>query len=238
MVISRTEAERDFPGVSPLGKRVQFQGRLWEVVGVVGDAKYATLSTDDRPTVYTSAWQRINSMALQVRTSVDPGSVTGAVREALRDVAPDVPPATVETMTSLIRNSSEEERYRTTLMSLFGIMAAVLAAVGMYGVTSRAVGRRTREIGIRVALGATSGGVARLFARQTLAGMAAGVAVGLVISLVASRALEPFLFGIAPHDATAYVGSVALLAAIGLVASWLPARRVSRVQPAVVLKSE
>lgn len=238
MVISRKEAERDFPGVSPLGKRVRFQGTWWDIVGVVGDTKYATLSTEDRPTVYTSAWQRMLVMGFQVRTSVDPGSVTSAVREALREVAPGVPPATVEIMASLIRNSSAEERYRTMLMSLFGALAAVLAAAGMYGVTSRAVSRRTREIGIRVALGATPGVVSRLFARQTLSGMVAGVLAGLAISLVASRALEPFLFGVAPHDVTAYVGSVALLVVVGVVASWVPARRVSRVQPARVLKTE
>jgi ABC-type antimicrobial peptide transport system permease subunit len=124
------------------------------------------------------------------------------------------------------------------LISLFGVLAAVLAAVGMYGVTSRAVSRRTREMGIRLALGASSANVTRLVVRFTLSGVAIGVALGVVGSILASRALAPFLFGIESTDRVAYAGSVALLSAVAVVASWLPARRAARVQPAVVLRSE
>ena len=124
------------------------------------------------------------------------------------------------------------------LIGLFGIMAAVLAAVGMYGVTARAVSRRTREVGIRVALGATGGSVVRMIVRHTLSGVAAGVAIGAATSLLASRILGPYLFGVTPNDPASYAAIFTLLAGVSLAASWLPARRASAVEPAIVLRGE
>ena len=121
---------------------------------------------------------------------------------------------------------------------MFGVLAAVLAAVGMYGVTSRAVSRRTREVGIRMALGASSRSVSSLLVSQTLGGVGIGVAVGIATSLAVTRLLAPFLFGVRPSDPATYVAILAFLAVVSVVASWIPARKAGKVAPAVVLRSE
>jgi ABC-type antimicrobial peptide transport system permease subunit len=144
----------------------------------------------------------------------------------------------MDDMRALIRRSSSEERYRTLLISLFGALAILLAAIGMYGVTARAVARRTREVGIRLALGATAGRVVRLLVGHTLTGVVTGVAMGLFGSLVAARFLSPFLFGVDAMDPATYAGILALLALVSAVASWLPARRAGRLEVAGVLRGE
>ena len=153
-------------------------------------------------------------------------------------MAPAVAISSIDPIDDLIRRSFAEERFRTVLISLFASMACALAAVGMFGVTSRAVSGRAREIGIRVALGATGGSVVRLIARGTLTGVVMGMVVGLLGSLAAARLLAPFLFGVTVHDAFTYAFTITLLAVVSLIASWLPARRVTRVQPALVLRGE
>lgn len=239
VVVSRMLAEALWPGESPLGRRVRFQGSLREVVGVVGDTKYSRLSADLQPMIYAPLSQRAwNNVTFLVRTGVDPASVSDAIHTALKEIDPAVPFLGSDTMESLVRRTSVEERYRTTLVSLFGMLAAVLAAVGMYGVTSRAASRRTREMGIRIALGARGRNVVRLLVRSTFGGVVIGVTVGLVGSVLAGRWLNPFLFGVTPSDAIAFGGSIALLVTVSLVATWLPARRAARVPPAIVLRSD
>jgi ABC-type antimicrobial peptide transport system permease subunit len=141
-------------------------------------------------------------------------------------------------VSSLVSRSFAEERFRTTLVALFGAMAVLLATVGMYGVTSRAVSRRTREVGIRVALGATARSVVGMIAVQTLGGVAVGVAMGTVAAAFAARMLTPYLFGIQPLDPGTYLAILGLLAIVSALASWLPARRAGGVDPATVLRSE
>ena len=239
-VISEAEARRDWPGESPLGRRLKIQGVWREVVGIVADVKFRKLRTPDEPTAYLPATQGgFESFApFLVRTRGDPGAAAAAIRAALGDVAPGVVVVGADAMTALVRQSYADERYRTTLVSLFGVMAVVLAAVGIYGVTSRAVTARMRELGIRVALGATPASVTRLAVTYTLSGVAAGVAVGLVAALAGGRALEPLLFGVGPADAVTYAAIAAFLAAVSAVASWIPARRAGRVGPAEVLRAE
>ncbi len=141
-------------------------------------------------------------------------------------------------MDTLIRRSFSEERFRTLIIAVFGVMAGMLAVVGMYGVTARAVSRRMREVGIRVALGATSATVVRMIVARTLSGVFVGVAVGTLMAAAASRILAPYLFGISVYDPLTYVGILGLLAAVSVVASWLPARRAGQIQPAIVLRGE
>jgi putative ABC transport system permease protein len=124
------------------------------------------------------------------------------------------------------------------LIVVFGVLAAVLAAVGMYGVTSRAVSRRTREVGIRMALGASSRSVSGLIVAQTLAGVGLGVAGGIVAALAVTRFLSPFLYGVSATDPWTYAAILGLLAVVSVLASWLPARRAGRVPPATVLRSD
>jgi len=239
-VISEAEARRDWPGESPLGRRLKIQGVWRDVVGVVADVKYRKLRTPDEPTVYLPAAQGAFEAftPFLVRTRGDPGAAAAAIRAALGDVAPGVVVVGADAMTALVRQSYADERYRTTLVSLFGLMALVLAAAGIYGVTSRAVTARMRELSIRVALGATPAAVTRLAVSYTLFGAAVGVAVGLAAALGGSRVLEPMLFGVRPTDAVTYAAIVAFLAAVSAVASWIPARRAGRVAPAEVLRAE
>lgn len=239
-VISEAGARRDWPGASPLGRRLRIQGAWRTVIGVVADVKYRKLRSADEPTVYLPAAQQPSGSGTPflVRTRDDPRAALPAIRAALHDVAPSAVVVGADAMPELIRRSYADERYRATLVSLFGLMAAVLAAVGMYGVTSRAVAARMREMGIRVALGATPSAVTGLAVAHTLVGVAAGVGVGLVAALAGTRVLAPYLFGVGPTDAATYAAILAFLAAVSVLASWIPARRAGRVAPAEVLRTE
>ena len=239
-IVSNALARRDFPNESPIGRRVKYQSQWRTIVGVVSDVHLQRLSSEFDATIYTPLAQRGGSwvLSLFVRTAGDPGAVMPAVRKTVAGVAPPATTQTVETMESMVRRSFSEERYRALLISLFGAFAAVLAAVGMYGVTTRAVARRTRELAIRSALGATGASIARTVLGATLAGGAIGVAVGLLVASAATRQLTPYLFGVSPTDPATYAGIVALLAVVSIGASWRPARRAARADVAVVLRGE
>jgi putative ABC transport system permease protein len=239
-VISEAAARRDWPGASALGGRLRIQGAWRTVIGIVADVKYRTLRSADEPTVYLPAAQQSYQpwTPFVVRTRGDPAAALPVLRAALHDVAPTAVVVGADAMPELIRQSYADERYRTTLVSLFGLMASVIAAVGLYGVTSRAVSARTREMGIRLALGATPRAVTRLALGYTLGGVAVGVAAGLVAAVAATRVLLPYLFGVGPTDAATYAAIVVVLAAASAAASWVPARRAGRVEPAIVLRGE
>ena len=239
-MVSEALARRDFPNESPIGKKVHFQGQWRTIVGVVGDVRFEKLSKDVEPTIYTPFAQRgrRSSLSLLVRTTREPTASAPMVRAAIAEANPRVVLRYVDSMAKYIGDSFAQERYRATLVSLFGALAALLAAVGMYGVTTRAVARRTREVAIRVALGATEGMVVRQLVAGTMAGVAIGVCVGLAGSVAATRLLSPFLFGITATDPLTYAAILALLAVVSLAATWLPARRVNRLEVAAVLRSE
>ena len=141
-------------------------------------------------------------------------------------------------MENLVRRSFSEERFRTALILLFGAIALVLAAVGMYGVTSRAVSHRTREVGIRVALGATARTVITMIVRQTLVGVSVGAVGGAAMAFAGARLLAPYMYGITVYDPVTYAAIFGLLGAVSVVASWIPARRAGNVQPAMVLRGD
>jgi putative ABC transport system permease protein len=237
-IVSEAAARRDFPNESAIGKRVKYQGVWRVIVGVVRDTKFSRLSAADQPSIYTPQSQRIDVLDIVVRTKADPATMTASVRDVVRAAGPTVAITGVDVVETLIRRSFGEERFRTALIVLFGVIAALLSAVGMYGVTARAVARRTREVGIRVALGATTTSVIRMIVRGTLSGVTGGVLVGTVGAFAASRVLAPYLYGVTTRDPVAYVGSLGLLAGVSVMASWLPARRAGRVDPAVVLRGE
>lgn len=237
-IISEAAARRDFPNETAVGKLVKYQGEWREIVGVVADVKFSRLSADDQASIYTPATQRRGVMDLVVRTNADAASLAPTIRRIVHEVGPNAAITGIDDVQSLIHRSFGEEGFRTALIALFGFMAAVLAAVGMFGVTARAVSRRTREVGIRVALGATASTVVAMIVRQTLQGVAIGIAVGVTASLAASRVLAPYLFGVSGHDPVTYATIFALLAGISILASWIPALRAGRVEPAVVLRGE
>jgi ABC-type antimicrobial peptide transport system permease subunit len=161
-----------------------------------------------------------------------------AVRRTVADVAPRATTQSLQIMSSMIRRSFSEEQYRALLTSLFGVFAAVLTAVGMYGVTTRAVTRRTRELAIRSALGATAMSIARTALGGTLVGGAIGVTVGLVVAAGATRQLTPYLFGVSATDPATYGVILTFLAAVSIGASWIPARRATRTDAAEVLRGD
>jgi putative ABC transport system permease protein len=238
LIVSESMARELWPGASAIGKRVRFQ-RAWRtVVGVVPDIKDLTLGAGAEPTVYAPVAQRPQGLTLLVRTRGEPGAMAASVRAALAEVDRRVAVTTTQPMAALVAQSVEEERYRTTLIGLFGAVATILATVGMYGVTSRAVARRTREVAIRVALGASPASVSARIVGQTLAGVAAGFGVGVLGARATSRLLVPFLFGVSATDPWTYAGILALLGLVSVVASWIPARRTGRIAPASVLRAE
>jgi putative ABC transport system permease protein len=239
VIISESAARRDFPTESAIGKRVQYQGEWVTIVGVARDAKATQLSADAQPSIYTPLSQHPNELPdFVIRARGDAAALTGAARAALRDIDPTIAPLKADLLSDLVAQSFNEERFRTALIVLFGVMAAVLAAVGMFGVTARAVSRRTREVGIRVALGAEVRGVIAMIVRQTLAGVTVGVAIGAAAAFLASRSLAPYLFGVTAHDPVTYASIFAFLAGVSVLASWLPARRAGRIEPAIVLRGE
>lgn len=238
LLVNQTLARRDWPHASPLGKRIKWQGAWREIIGIVGDSRYSKLSAPVEATVYAPFGQRSAGMSFLVRGKDDPRPLLPQLKAELRAVEPDAVVTSSDLMTVQVKRSFAEERYRAVLIQLFGAIAALLAAVGMYGVTSRAVARRTREIGIRTALGAQARAVTRLVIRQSLVGVAIGAAAGLLGSLILARYLGQFLFGITATDPLTYVLMLAFLGVVTLGASWLPARRAGRVEPAVVLRGE
>jgi predicted permease len=242
-VVSATLARRYFPDGSPVGRRVRILGESRTIVGVVGDVRHERLTSGAEPVLYMPLGQRdVWTLTLVVRAArgrpSDAAELAYSARRALADVDPRLVVTTATTMDVLLRRSFAEERYRTTLLSLFGALAALLAAVGTYGVSSRAVARRARETGIRLALGATPAAVVRQLVGGTLSGVALGVVAGLVGAAVATRALTPFLFGVRATDPATYVGVVTLLALVSMGASWLPARRAGRVAVVPMLRAE
>jgi putative ABC transport system permease protein len=237
-IVSEALARRDWPGESPIGRRVRYQGALRTVVGIAGDTKTNSLSKENLATIYTPFAQRSQRLTLMIRTRGDPAALVPAIRNALHAAAPLLPMTGADVVQDRIRQSFAEERFRTILIDSFGVIAALLSAIGMFGVTARAVARRTREIGIRVALGASSASVLRMIVGHTLTAVSVGVVVGLGASVATGRLLEPYMFGVSARDPITYALIIGLLAAVSVVASWIPARRAGRVQPAVVLRGD
>jgi ABC-type antimicrobial peptide transport system permease subunit len=175
---------------------------------------------------------------LAVRTRGDPVALTAAVRRAVAALDPTLPISDIQPMTQFVSDSIQQPRFRTTLLGLFGITALLLAILGIYGVIAYDVGRRTREIGIRLALGARNGDVVRLVVRQGLALTGAGLAAGAIAAALLTRFLSTLLFETRALDAVVYGGVAIVLLSAGLAACWIPARRALRLDPIRVLRSE
>jgi len=240
VIVSSSLARRDFPNESAVGKRVKYQNEWRTIVGVVDDVHFQRLSSDVQATVYTPVAQRRGSwvLSLLVRTTDDPAALEPQVRKVVAELAPPATTQRLETMSTMLSRSFAEERYRALLVSLFGIVAAVLAAVGIYGVTARAVARRTRELAIRSALGATARSIAVTVIAGTSIGAAAGMFAGLLGARLSTRLLGPFLFGVSPGDSATYLAILLLLVIATLGASLVPARRAVRADIANVLRGE
>jgi putative ABC transport system permease protein len=244
VLLNETAARTFWPGQEALGRPVSLgQGGFWRdtayVVGIVGDVRFETLDADPKPDAYVSYYQSPRGrMMVFLRTTGDPLSVAGPARQVLRDLAPEVPTYDVRTLRSRTADAMSYARFSALLLALFAGVALALATLGVYGVISFAVSQRTREIGIRMALGAARGDVVRLVVGQGVALAAVGGAVGLGAALVATRVLRSLLYDVAPSDLATFVAIAILLAGAAVVASWIPARRAARVDPVTALKAD
>ena len=246
VVITESTARRFWPGEDPVGRRIrlgrpQARNNPWlTVVGIVADIRNERLDVDPRPMVYMTLRQVSNlSLSIVVRTNgVSPKSLGDALAAAVRRADPDQPTYGIRTMEELIANAAASRRFALLLLGAFAALALLLAAVGIYGVMAFVVGQRTREIGIRVALGAMPGEVVRLVLREALMLAASAVVLGASSALILTRFLRGMLFEVRATDPWTYAAIAALLAATAAFASWRPAARASRVDPVVALRAE
>jgi predicted permease len=242
VVINETAARKYFPTGNPLGQRfgssIEDAGRL-EIVGIVRDAKYNSVRDDAPPTMYLPYLQTAPaSMTFEVRTMGDPSAALPSMREAVRRVDPNLPVTNVSTQLEQIDNRFQQERTFAQAYTVFAIVALLLASIGLFGVMSYAVARRTAEIGIRMALGAQRAHVLGLVMRESMALVLIGIAIGLATALAAGRWVQSLLYGLAPSDLATLAGAIGLLTAVSAVAGYLPARRASRVDPLIALHTE
>jgi putative ABC transport system permease protein len=241
-IISRQMAEEFFPGVDPIGHQFVLPWNppvYFQIVGVVGDVRLGSLDSDTRPTMYWSLTQQgPGTMNLVVRTQGDPAALAPALRAAIWSVDADVPVSNLTTMTSLVSASLAQNRFRTILLGGFAGVALLLAALGLYGVLSQLVGRRTHELGVRMALGADRQRLLRWVLRHGMTLVAFGLALGLAGAAAASQLARGILFGIQPLDPLTYVATSVCLVAVALAAAAVPAWRATRVDPVESLRSE
>jgi predicted permease len=241
-VINDALSRRYFKTQSPIGQHVTVgnRGEL-EIIGVVANAKYLSLREEDHPTIYVNALQKPDEpwgLTLAVRTSGDPASLATAIRRDVQAVAATVPIAQPSTLSAQIDRSLVKERLMTRILGAFAVLALLLASVGLYGVLGYAVTRRTNEIGIRMALGATRGTVLWSVLRESWTLVAIGVAIGVPAALALTRLLSSFLYGVTPRDPWVLSGAVACLFVVALAAASQPAWRAVRVDPLVALRYE
>ncbi|HEV7890009.1 MAG TPA: ABC transporter permease [Pyrinomonadaceae bacterium] len=241
-VVNETLAAMLWPGEDALGKRLSFEGArgpFLEVVGVARDGKYRSLGDRSRPYLYTPLFQSYQPrMTLVVRTSGEPAALAGTVRGQLRALDPNLPVAEVRTLAEQFDLSLLPARVAAYTLGGFGLLALALAAIGIYGVVSYSVAQRTREIGVRVALGARARDVMRLVIGEGLSVVGLGLALGLALAFVVARLFASFLYGVGAADPLTFVGVPALLGSIALAAGYLPARRATKVDPMVALRHE
>jgi len=242
-VVNEAVARKAFPNQSPLGRTLfcpfdSLQGMT--IVGVVGDVRQRGPEQEPMAECYMPYSQHSfngATLSLVVRTTGDPNALADTVRRLARELAPDVP-MRFTTMEALLSENVAAPRFRTLLLAVFAGLALCLAMAGVYGVMAYAVGQRSSEIGVRMALGASTGSVLRLILGQGLALAGIGLALGLAGAFASSRLLTTMLFHVKPTDPVVYVAVAILLGAVALVASYVPARRASRIDPATTIRQE
>ncbi|HKW02936.1 MAG TPA: FtsX-like permease family protein, partial [Vicinamibacterales bacterium] len=242
-VINQALARSRWPNEDPIGRTIEFgnmDGDLHPltIVGIVGDTHEYGLEQAPRPTMYVNLMQRPRfSTTVVLRTGADVGTVTAAARRVLHDVAPDVPPR-FRTFAQIYAASLGARRFNLTLVGVFAATALILAVAGIYGVMAYNVARRRREIGVRIALGATTGDVLRNILGQGLVTITIGVVAGVLGALALTRWLQSMLFGVTPTDPVAFAAVVAVLVVVATLACYVPARRGTRINPVEALRQE
>jgi putative ABC transport system permease protein len=242
-VISESLARERWPGQDPIGHTIEFGNmdgdvRLLTIVGVVADVHEYGLDAPPRPTVYVNLFQRPRpAITVTMLSDADTQMVTSAARNILQEMNPDIP-ANFRTFSQIYSASLGSRRFNLILIGFFGIVALLLATAGVFGVMAYSVSRRTREIGVRVALGAQSRDVLTMVLSQGMRTILIGVVIGIAGSLALTRAVASFLFGVTATDPLTFAGVIALLSAAALLACYIPARRATKVDPVIALRSE
>jgi putative ABC transport system permease protein len=247
--LNEAAARQFFPAGSPIGHRMKLSGRdqPWRTIaGVVGDVRHRGLGSPVRPEMFIPLPQfrhfsetgQARALTVALRTDLEPSAIVPEVRAALRGLDPEIPVAQVRDMPAVVAASVADRRLNMVLMTSFGVLALALAAIGVYGVMAYQVAKRTREMGVRLALGATPEAVRSLVLAEGMRLVAVGVGVGLLVALAAARLLRGLLFGVEPHDAATLALAVAAIVAAAIVACIVPARRATRVDPCVALRLE
>jgi predicted permease len=244
-LISQSLAREKWPNMDPLGRTIEFGNmdgdlHLLTVVGVVGDVREDSLEARPRPTIYVNYRQRpqaTGSFTLVLHTAAEPAAVFSVAREIVRELDPNVPPS-FNTFTEVFSTSLKTRRFNLTLVGVFAATALLLAVAGIYGVMAYSVARRTHEMGVRIALGAGAPDVLRLVLSQAMLTTVVGVVVGIAGSFVLTRAMQSLLFGVSATDPVTLAGVVFLLGFAALLASYIPARRATKVDPMEALRYE
>jgi putative ABC transport system permease protein len=246
LVINQALAERDFPGEDPAGKRITFgntdpnnQPVWFEIVGVTANVRSLELREQATAEMYFSVKQNPSEeMAIVVRSTVEPESVAPALRQAVAEVDSTVPVSAVRTMENIKSQSVTQPRFNLFLLGLFGTIALLLSAAGIYGVTSYTVTQRTHELGIRVALGAQVRDVLKLVLGQGMAVIGIGLVIGLAAAFALMRLMRSLLFGVGENDPLTFVAITLVLFFVALLACYVPARRATKVDPLTALRYE
>jgi predicted lysophospholipase L1 biosynthesis ABC-type transport system permease subunit len=234
-------ATRFFPGQSAVGKRWSYDNTIDEnaftIIGVVEDARYLTLKDTPPTMTYHPAEFDTDTVIgdLEIRTGGAPSALIGAVRQALTETEPRLPITEIVPLSTRVARGLSQDRLVAELSSAFGLLALLLACLGLYGTISYGISRRVAELGLRMALGADAGMVLRLVLREALTLVAIGAVVGLPLAFAAARAVSAMLYGIPPADLVSFAGGAAALVAVSAVAAFLPALRASRIAPMVAL---
>jgi predicted permease len=241
-IINESFAKKYFPNEDPIGKRIGFNWGIdgyQEVIGVVADVKHASIAGPDHAEVYVNYTQRPNSFfVFAVRTKGDPAAMAGAIRSTLSSMDTSVPLARVSTLDDIVSRSLRDQRSSVFLLGSLGALALVLTAIGIYGVLAYSVAQQTRELGVRIALGASRGDVLSLVLGRGLRLVAIGAVIGLAASFALTRLMAALLFNVKPTDPVTFAGVTLVLFAVAFAACWIPARRAMRVDPMVALRYE
>lgn len=242
-VVNQTFVNEYFTGTNPIGQHIEhgspFKAPGSEIVGVVSDSKFFDLREKPKPMVFYPISQKTtSSFELVVRTAADPNGIAAEVRSALKQINSRLPILGAQTLNDQIEKSLEQQKMITSLCVIFGLLALVLASIGIYGTLAYSVAGRTAEIGIRMAVGARKSHVVSLVLRDLFFTILAGLLLGLPFALAATRSLESFLFGVKPLDPLALAAAILLIAALSLLAGYLPARRATKIDPIRALRHE
>jgi putative ABC transport system permease protein len=241
-IVNAMLARKYFAGQDPVGKRVRFgdSGEDWiTIVGVVGDSRNVGLNEPPTPLMYLPYHTfPLAFMGIVARSSGGPGVIASIVRSAVKNIDPEMPVDKIVPLRELLTESVAEPRFRTLLLGAFALMAVALASVGVYGLISFSVTQRTREIGIRVALGAQARQVVMPLVLEGMTLAMTGIVLGVAGSFAATRLLAGFLFGVRPPDPLTHFAVAALLLGVALLATYIPSRRAARVDPITALRTE